>query len=69
MHYKVLTSKVQKLSSSKLNKVQKTCYMNSGEMVIYAFLKRFKSDNQRHVTLRSRQSDQNHKHVQKLRCS
>ena len=27
MHYKVLTSKVQKVSSSKLNKVQKTCYM------------------------------------------
>ena len=37
--------------------------VNSGEMVIYAFLKRFKSDSQRHVTSRSRQSDQNHKHI------
>ena len=32
--------------------------VNSGEMVNYAFLKRFKFDSQRHMTLRSRQSDQ-----------
>ena len=31
--------------------------MSSGEMVIYVFLKRFKSNSQRHVTSRSRQSD------------
>ena len=32
--------------------------VNSGEMVIYAFLNKFKSNNQRHVTSRSRSSDQ-----------
>ena len=32
-------------------------------MVIYAFLKWFKFDSQRHVNSRSRQSDQNHKHL------
>ena len=32
--------------------------VNSGEMVNYAFLKRFKFDSQRQMTLRSRQSDQ-----------
>ena len=30
----------------------------SGEMAIYAFLQRFKFDNQRYVTSRSRQNDQ-----------
>ena len=32
--------------------------VNSGEMVIYAFLNKFKSDNQKHVTSRSRSCDQ-----------
>ena len=32
--------------------------VNSGEMVIYAFLNKNKSNNQRHVTSRSRSSDQ-----------
>ena len=32
--------------------------VNSGEMVIYAFLNKFKSDNQKHVTSRSRLCDQ-----------
>ena len=32
--------------------------MNSGDMVIYAFIKKFKSNNQKHVTSRLRQSDQ-----------
>ena len=43
--------------------------VNSGEMVIYSFLKRFKSDNQRHVTSRSRQSNQNHKHLSHTTCT
>ena len=42
---------------------------NSGEMVIYAFLKRLKSDSKRHVTSRSRQSDQNHKHLSHTTCT
>ena len=33
-------------------------------MVIYTFLKMFKSDSKKHVTLRSRQGDQNHTSVQ-----
>ena len=32
--------------------------VNSGEMVNYAFLKRFKFNSQRHMTLSLRQSDQ-----------
>ena len=32
--------------------------VNGAEMVIYAFLQMFKSDSQRHMILRSRQSDQ-----------
>ena len=32
-------------------------------MIIYVFLKRFKFDSQRHVNSKSRQSDQNHKHL------
>ena len=43
--------------------------VNSGEMVIYAFLKKFKSDSQRYVTSRSRQSDQNYKHLSHTTCT
>ena len=43
--------------------------VNIGEMVIYAFLKKFKSDSQRHVTSRSRQSDQNHKYFSHTSCT
>ena len=32
--------------------------VNSGEMVIYAFLNKFKSDNQKYVISRSRSCDQ-----------
>ena len=37
--------------------------VNSGKIVIYAFLNKFKSDNQKHVTSRSRQSDKHQKYL------
>ena len=40
MHYKVLTSKVQKVSSSKLNKVQKTCYVKLNRPTLFSKTKR-----------------------------
>ena len=40
MHYKVLTSKVQKVSSSKLNKVQKTCYVKLNRPTLFPKTKR-----------------------------
>ena len=40
MHYKVLTSKVQKVSSSKLNKVQKTCYVKLNRPTLFPKIKR-----------------------------
>ena len=48
-------------SSTKSYEVHKSVHdwlVNSGEMVIYAFLNKFKSDNQKHVTSRSRSCDQ-----------
>ena len=40
MHYKVLTNKVQKVSSSKLNKVQKTCYVKLNRPTLFSKTKR-----------------------------
>ena len=40
MHYKVLTSKVHKVSSSKLNKVQKTCYVKINWPTLFSKTKR-----------------------------
>ena len=51
---------VHTFSSTKFYDIHKGVHnwlVNSGEMIIYAFLKRFKSNSQRHVTSRSRQSD------------